>query len=1350
MKLLKIFGFAAVAAVALIVLISAGPASATVLCKNNSSTSSCSETYGTGTEMKATSEGTSTLTTAFKNIECSEATIQGKTTNESGTAIEGKIETLTFGKCNCEVKVIKGGTFSITQISATDNGTFKSSGTEVTTSCSTIFGTVHCIYATSSTDLGTLTGGKPAKFDISSADIPRLTTNALCDETANWDATYKITSPEPLYVSGAAGSSETPVTGPEKYGECNIAAPYLKFCLNGEPVNSQTGNLVEEQTDLSLNGRGPALQVTRSYNSQGAVGAKEAGPWGYGWSGPYGSRLEIGKESVTVVQENGATAAFTLLLGNYIPNAWIQATLVKETVEGKEIYVFTLPSQEVLKFNSEGKLTEQKDRNGNALSFTYESGKLTKAKDAAGRELKFTYSGSQVSEVEDPLGHKVKYAYEEGNLKSVTLPGEESARWSFKYDGSHQLTEMTDGRSGVLKNEFDASHRVKKQTDPLGRETKFEYGESGGHKTTTITEPNGSATFEKFNEAGEPLELIKAKGTAIEQKTTSEYNAAYEVTKTTDALGHATTYEYSAAGDRTLERDAEGDERKWTYNPTHDVETETTPKGEKTTYKRDAHGNVEAIERPAPGSTTQKWSFKHASNGDLESETDPLGHETKFEYDSYGDKKAETDPEGDKTTWTYNTDGYVTAEVSPRGNEEGAKASEFETTTERDAQNRPIKVTDPLGHETKYAYDKDGNLESLTDPLGHATKYTYDADNERTKVEAANETTTETAYDSEGKVKSRTDGRGKTTKYERNSLEQLTETIDPLERKTTRTYDAAGNLETLKDPEGRTTTFAYDKANRLTKKSYSDGTTHSVEYSYDKDSNVTKMVDGTGTTETTYDELDRPTEVKNGNSEIVKYEYNLGNLQTKITYPNSKAVTREFDKANRLTKVTDWNSHATIFSYSRDSELKATTFPTEATDEDSAEYNRADQLTKQTFKKGAETLASLTYARDKAGQVESTTQTGLPGSETSAYKYDKANRLTEGAGSGFEYDKAGNPIKLGSTELKYDAASQLEKAGTTTYSFDKLGERTKAGEGAAAMNYGYDQAGNLISVKRETPKIEDTYAYDGNGLRASETISGTTNHLAWDTAEALPLLLYDGTRYYVYGPEGLPIEQIASETATYLHHDQQGSTRLLTAQAGTTSGAYAYTPYGLIPEGTSGHTGTATTPLGYDGQYTSSDTGLIYLRARVYDPATAQFMSVDPLMAQTGETYGYAGENPVNGGDPSGLCGCGAMQGPDGKGEGKGPGQGGPPGGEVKPPPGPNQGGGPPGIGKPGKPPFIPPKPLPKLPIIWIPIPPFPFPILPFPIPIPIFDPPGKAKPAGPPPPVIAGPACPPGAISAT
>ncbi len=119
----------------------------------------------------------------------------------------------------------------------------------------------------------------------------------------------------------------------------------------------------------------------------------------------------------------------------------------------------------------------------------------------------------------------------------------------------------------------------------------------------------------------------------------------------------------------------------------------------------------------------------------------------------------------------------------------------------------------------------------------------------------------------------------------------------------------------------------------------------------------------------------------------------------------------------------------------------------------------------------------------------------------------------------------------------------------------------------------------------------------------------------------------------MYGPRQTTIEQITSGgTVSYLHHDQAGSTRLITGSTGTVTGKCTYGAYGAPT-----CEGTATTPLGFDGEYTSSDTGLIYLRNRVYDPATAQFLSVDPLEMVTRAPYNYAEDNPVNHSDPTGL-----------------------------------------------------------------------------------------------------------------
>jgi RHS repeat-associated protein len=52
----------------------------------------------------------------------------------------------------------------------------------------------------------------------------------------------------------------------------------------------------------------------------------------------------------------------------------------------------------------------------------------------------------------------------------------------------------------------------------------------------------------------------------------------------------------------------------------------------------------------------------------------------------------------------------------------------------------------------------------------------------------------------------------------------------------------------------------------------------------------------------------------------------------------------------------------------------------------------------------------------------------------------------------------------------------------------------------------------------------------------------------------------------------------------------------------------------------------------------SCRTELFYLRARYYDPSTAQFVARDPAVSSTREPYAYAGDTPLDASDPSGMC----------------------------------------------------------------------------------------------------------------
>jgi RHS repeat-associated protein len=113
----------------------------------------------------------------------------------------------------------------------------------------------------------------------------------------------------------------------------------------------------------------------------------------------------------------------------------------------------------------------------------------------------------------------------------------------------------------------------------------------------------------------------------------------------------------------------------------------------------------------------------------------------------------------------------------------------------------------------------------------------------------------------------------------------------------------------------------------------------------------------------------------------------------------------------------------------------------------------------------------------------------------------------------------------------------------------------------------------------------------------------------------------------------LPITRFWYGNSVYAHADQLGSIRALTDGSGTVVNTADYDAYG---QPTSMSESVAN-PFGYAGEYTDAETGFLYLRARYYDPATQQFLTVDPLLALTGQAYNYAEGSPVNFTDPSGL-----------------------------------------------------------------------------------------------------------------
>ena len=149
------------------------------------------------------------------------------------------------------------------------------------------------------------------------------------------------------------------------------------------------------------------------------------------------------------------------------------------------------------------------------------------------------------------------------------------------------------------------------------------------------------------------------------------------------------------------------------------------------------------------------------------------------------------------------------------------------------------------------------------------------------------------------------------------------------------------------------------------------------------------------------------------------------------------------------------------------------------------------------------------------------------------------------------------------------------------------------------------------------------------------------SQLTWGSVSGgLPSILSDSANDYIYGPNGTPVEAVALSTGapTFLTYNPSDGTWISANAAGDETGFWGYDAYGSLLFG------TPTSSFGYGGQYLDAATGLSDMRARYYDPATGEFMSVDPDVSQTDRPYAYAGDDPVNESDPTGrstlgICG---------------------------------------------------------------------------------------------------------------
>jgi RHS repeat-associated protein len=287
------------------------------------------------------------------------------------------------------------------------------------------------------------------------------------------------------------------------------------------------------------------------------------------------------------------------------------------------------------------------------------------------------------------------------------------------------------------------------------------------------------------------------------------------------------------------------------------------------------------------------------------------------------------------------------------------------------------------------------------------------------------------------------------------------------------------------------------------------------------------------------------------------------------------------------------------------------------------------------------------------------------------YDYDPLYRLTEAtysgaitAGYSYVYDAVGNMSAYtetigadsSSAGRVFNAANQLlvsvdSEAGTTSFTYDNNGNLVQIlppgvnpGE-AGEQVYTFNQRNLLTGYQIGTgSSVYDTiaeYVYDGDGHRVQQVdYSGsqpiTTTYTNDNSGLSQVLVSDDGTTQ-THNLLGLSLihQDDGSQTRTLLA-DGLGSVRVEMVGDAIDS-ATTYEPYGKLLA----RSGDSGTVYGYTGEQHDAATGLVYLRARYYNPNLKVFMSRDPFpgwqtVPASQHGYSYVHNNPVNLTDPSG------------------------------------------------------------------------------------------------------------------
>ena len=902
-------------------------------------------------------------------------------------------------------------------------------------------------------------------------------------------------------------------------------------------------------------------------------------------------------------------------------------------------------------YDAEGNLCEETDKNGNRIKHEYDKkGQEIKTTDALGNVFTYVYDadGNQI-ESKDPAGNKT----------------------TTQYNAFSQPVKEVDARGFLTEYVYNAKQQLITKKLPYNYQVNMTYDNAGNN--ISVKDTRGNISYTEYNSLGY---LVKEK-TANDGETTYSYDLEGQLTEKKYPNTLTEKYEYDSRGNLIKFIRNGNVIQTNTYNSMNRVVTEKDALNNTISYEYDTFGNVTKItngnlitvneydmNRQLVKSTINnakvfEYSYDKNGNQTTVKQNDRLIKQ--LDYNGNNQVVMELS-QGVKKYTDYNSIGKISGEGYLSGDKKNILYR-----YEYDASGNIIKQTDNQKHEKIFTYDAFNNKIEEIDTNGNSTRFAYDGEGNLTKVEDAENRVVNYTYDNVNILIKKSYSVTQEATYTYNLMGQMISSHDEYGINLSMQYDLLGNKTKLIKADKKEINYEYDLSGNLVKEFSGD-----IKNTFTYDAHGNRLTSSDYSTETrTYDAYDRLIRVKDVNGNVVEYEYDLFDNQTKIIITDNSGPSYYADEPTgpkiniQLKKYNDWNQLIEVYS---DDEGSLTTPKASYTYDDYGHVNQISelgltitvnydiygQLSSKTTKSKTKIIHDLQYTYDGEGNVltekvksKYDINSGVCKEEyTNVYTYDKMNQLKSSTKKDIQgnltttnyfYNYKGDRIAQtpeGNEVYIYNDHNMLERIetaqGVQRFYYSANGEVTQiTSTNSSTYNFHYDLFGNLTYLDYGNSSLRYNYSYDANNNMTGFEETYEVNYNNYN--EVIPYA--DGpeiveTYYYFVNDVSLTnIEQLeyisksqrygGSNVFYYYGLERLGSGNTLYHTA--LNGTVAFTTY----SDTLGNIYSISDNYYYEdygqsnkygfslnGEY-KDPSGIIHLRNRAYLPQYAMFLQLD-------------------------------------------------------------------------------------------------------------------------------------------